>query len=90
MLLAGLALAVLSSAIPYSLEMYALPRLPAPTFGVFLSLEPVLGSLAGLLFLGERLQALQVLAIVCVIVASAGMALGGRRGEPPAIGPDPP
>ncbi len=90
MLLAGLALAVLSSAIPYSLEMYALRRLPAPTFGVLLSLEPALGALAGLLFLGERLQPLQVLAIVCVIAASAGMALGGRNGEPPAIGPDPP
>ncbi|MES2185574.1 MAG: DMT family transporter [Pseudomonadota bacterium] len=90
MLLSGLALAALSSALPYSLEMYALRRLPAPTFGVLLSLEPVMGALAGLVFLHERLQAVQWLAIACVIVASAGMAWGNRSAVPPAVGPEPP
>jgi inner membrane transporter RhtA len=90
MLLSGLALAALSSALPYSLEMYALRRLPSPTFGVLLSLEPVMGALAGLVFLHERLHAVQWLAIACVIVASAGMAWGNRSTVPPVVGPEPP
>lgn len=82
LLLAGLALAVLSSAVPYSLEMFALRRLPAQSFGILLSLEPVLGALAGLVFLHERLSVVQWIAIGCVIVASAGTAATARPPVP--------
>ena len=92
MLVAGLALAVLSSAMPYSLEMFALRRLPAQTFGVLLSLEPVMGAICGWMFLDQRLTPLQWLAIACVVSASGGVAAGAarRRGERPAVGPAPP
>lgn len=72
LLLAGLGVGVLSSAVPYSLEMVALRRLSKTTFGVMLSLEPAVGALAGLAVLGEGLTALQWAAIGSVIVASAG------------------
>ncbi|EYB67608.1 hypothetical protein DEIPH_ctg033orf0008 [Deinococcus phoenicis] len=78
-LLAGLAVAVLSSALPYSLEMAALRALPARVFGVLMSLEPAIAALSGLLFLHERLSALQWLAMLCVIAASAGISLSGER-----------
>jgi inner membrane transporter RhtA len=78
-LLAGLTVAVLSSALPYSLEMAALRALPARIFGVLMSLEPAIAALSGLLFLGERLSLLQGLAMLCVIAASAGISLSGRR-----------
>jgi inner membrane transporter RhtA len=91
MLVAGLALALLSSALPYTLEMFALRRLPAQTFGVLLSLEPVLGALSGWIFLGQRLHGIQWFAIACVVVSSSGVAAGAaRRGAAPAIGPEPP
>ena len=75
LLLLGLVVAVLSSAIPYSLEMVALKGIPKRSFGVMLSAEPAVGALAGLLILGERLAALQWLAIGCIIAASAGTIL---------------
>lgn len=78
-LLAGLAVAVLSSALPYSLEMAALRALPARVFGVLMSLEPAIAALSGLLFLHERLSALQWLAMLCVIAASVGISLSGER-----------
>jgi inner membrane transporter RhtA len=70
----GCALALISSAVPYSLEMYALTRLPARTFGVLMSGDPALGALIGLVFLGETLSLVQWTAIVCIMVASAGSA----------------
>lgn len=70
----ALGVAVLSSALPYSLEMVALTRLPARTFSVMMSLEPAIAALAGLLFLGELLQWSQWLAVAAIIVASAGAA----------------
>lgn len=76
---AALAVALLSSALPYSLEMAALRRLPAATFGVFLSTAPVIGALAGRLVLGERLSPLHWLAILLVVLASAGAALSAAR-----------
>lgn len=79
----GLAVALLSMALPYSLEMFALTRLPARTFGMLMSLEPAVGALCGFAFLHERLGMLQWLAIAAVIVASAGATLGAR--EPPAV-----
>lgn len=74
-LMLGLVVAVLSSAIPYSLEMVALKGIPKRSFGVMLSAEPAVGALAGLLMLGERLAPLQWLAIGCIIAASAGTIL---------------
>jgi len=64
--------AFLSSVIPYSLELEALRRLPAGVFGVLMSLEPAVAALAGLVILGQGLGALQVLAMACVVAASAG------------------
>ncbi|MEU6236935.1 EamA family transporter [Kitasatospora sp. NPDC047058] len=78
----GLAVAVLSSGLPYSLELLALRRLSAPTFAVLMSLAPAVGALAGFLVLGQALSASQCLAIVFVVGASAGAvrtAGAGRR-----------
>ena len=77
----GVGIAVLSSAIPYSLEMMALKHMPAKTFGLMMSLEPAVGALMGLLFLGEYLSLWQWLAIALVIVASAGSSLTAKRSE---------
>jgi inner membrane transporter RhtA len=70
----ALGVAVLSSALPYSLEMFALTRLPRATFGTLMSLEPAVGALAGWLMLGQHLSARQGLAITAIILASAGAA----------------
>ena len=70
----ALAVAVLSSALPYSLEMVALTRLPARTFSILMSMEPAIAALSGLLFLSERLTLTQWLAISAIILASAGAA----------------
>lgn len=70
----ALGVAVLSSALPYSLEMVALTRLPARTFSVLMSLEPAIAALCGLAFLGEKLLWGQWLAVAAIIVASAGAA----------------
>lgn len=72
-------MALLSSALPYSLEMMALTRLPARTFSTLLSLEPAIAALAGVALLGEHLSALQWLAMAAIIVAAAGTALSVRR-----------
>lgn len=72
LLIAGLAVGLLSSAIPYSLEMVALKRLPRRTFGILLSMEPAMGALAGLAFLHEQLTLIQWLAIGSIIAASVG------------------
>ncbi|OHT20610.1 EamA family transporter [Edaphosphingomonas haloaromaticamans] len=69
----GLVVAVLASAIPFSLEMIALKRLPRHVFGVVVSLEPAIGALAALAILGERLSLLQCLAIAALIAASVGI-----------------
>ncbi len=71
---AGLAVAVgvLSSVIPYGLEMVARRRIPAGVFGILMSLEPAAAALAALLVLGERLSWVEIVAMACVIVASVG------------------
>lgn len=70
--------AILSSALPYSLEMHALTRLPARTIGILVSIEPAMGALIGLLFLDEHLDALQWLAIAAIIGASIGALFSAR------------
>ena len=72
----GIGVAVLSMALPYSLEMVALTRLPTSTFGMLMSLEPAIGALCGFVFLHEHLGILQWLAILAVVIASAGATLG--------------
>jgi inner membrane transporter RhtA len=80
----GFAVGVLSSAIPYSLDLLALRRLPTAVFGVLTSLNPALAALAGLLVLGQQLPARQVAGIGLVMIASAGVtiATAGRRQRP--------
>jgi inner membrane transporter RhtA len=75
---AGIAVAALSMALPYSLEMFALTRLPVRSFGMLMSLEPAIGALCGFAFLHEHLGPLQWTAIIAVVVASAGATLGAR------------
>ncbi|UVE16304.1 threonine/homoserine exporter RhtA [Pseudomonas sp. LS44] len=70
----ALGVAVLSSALPYSLEMVALTRLPARTFSTLMSIEPAIAALSGLLFLHEQLSPEQWLAIAAIIIASTGAA----------------
>jgi len=79
LLAAGIGVALLSSAIPYTLEMIALKELPARTFGILMSLEPAVAALAGLLFLHEILSPRQWLAVALVIAASTGSTLTSRR-----------
>ncbi len=75
----GLVIAILSSAIPYSLEMVALKHIPANRFGVLLSVEPAIGAIAGKLLLAEQLSALQCLAIGLVMAASIGSVLTAEK-----------
>ncbi|HEX8214796.1 MAG TPA: EamA family transporter [Allosphingosinicella sp.] len=74
-LVLGLFVAILSSAIPYALEMVALQRLPANTFGTLLSIEPAMGAFMGVLILGEALLLTQWLAIGIVVISAAGAAV---------------
>lgn len=75
----GLAIAVLSTALPYSLEMVALTRLPTRTFGTLMSIEPAMGALSGMIFLGELLTFMQTLGLISIIAASVGSTLTLRR-----------
>ena len=79
----GAAVAVLSSAVPYSLELFALRRMRASVFGVLMSLEPAMAALSGLLFLGQHLRVREWLAIVCVMVASIGATRRAGANEVP-------
>jgi inner membrane transporter RhtA len=78
----GVAVALLSSAIPYSLELEALRHLPARVFGVLMSLEPAMAAMAGYVVLGEVLDAHEIAGIALVAAASAGAARGARAGPP--------
>ncbi|MGW3327619.1 EamA family transporter [Streptomyces virginiae] len=68
----GLGVAVLSSVLPYTLELLALRRMPAPTFAILMSLEPAIAATAGFLVLNQAMSALDALAIALVIAASMG------------------
>jgi inner membrane transporter RhtA len=74
----GIAVAVLSSALPYSLEMVALRRLSTQAFGTLMSFEPAIAAVAGVLVLGERLTAGQWLAVSAIVIASVGTVTGER------------
>jgi inner membrane transporter RhtA len=82
-LAAGAGVALLSSAIPYTLEMIALKALPTRTFGILMSLEPAVAAGVGLVFLREVLAPTQWLAVVLVIAASAGATLTSRTPPDP-------
>ncbi|MGE3335679.1 MAG: EamA family transporter [Rhodospirillaceae bacterium] len=69
---AGIAVAILSGALPYTLEMYALRRLPTHTFGTLMSLEPALGAVTGFILMRETLAPLHIGAIMIIVLASAG------------------
>jgi inner membrane transporter RhtA len=75
----ALAVAVLSSAIPYSLEMMVLRNMETKTFGILMSLEPAVAALAGLIFLGEFLTPVQWLAIFFIMIASVGTTVTSSR-----------
>lgn len=77
-LAAGLGVALLSSVIPYSLELEALRKMPPRVFGILMSLEPAVAALIGLVLLGESLHATQWIAVLCVVAASAGATVGAR------------
>ncbi len=81
LLVLGLGVAILSSAVPYSLELSALRTLPTRVFGVLMSLEPAVAALVGFLVLGELLDGRAVAAMVLVTTAAAGASLFGGRKE---------
>ncbi|RKS17895.1 inner membrane transporter RhtA [Flavobacterium endophyticum] len=75
----GIALALLSSAIPFTLEMKALGQLPARTFSILMSLEPAAASICAFIFLQEYLSFNEILAVAFVVTASAGSTITSRR-----------
>jgi len=77
-LVAGFGVALLSSVVPYSLELEALRKMPPHVFGILMSLEPAMAALVGLVVLEEALRASQWLAVLCVVIASAGATRGAR------------
>lgn len=79
----GAGVALLSSALPYTLELVALRRLRAAVFGVLMSLEPAAAALSGLLFLSQHLAVHEWIAIVFVVIASIGATLGAPAEEQP-------
>ncbi len=79
----GLAVALLSSVIPYGLELAALRRIPTRVFGVLMSLEPAAAALAGLVVLGQQLAARELVALALVSVASLGVTLNRTDDQPP-------
>jgi inner membrane transporter RhtA len=82
------AVALLSSALPYALEMLALRRLSTRVFGVLSALGPAMAALAGLLVLSQALGPREIIALVLVTAASVGVTIGVRRRRPP--GPEAP
>ena len=86
---AALVVAILSSVLPYSLDLEALRRLPAAVFGVLMSLDPAIAAVVGFLVLGQALGVREVIAIAMVVVASAGSAALSHREEPIGTPADP-
>ncbi|WP_223519349.1 threonine/homoserine exporter RhtA [Pseudomonas sp. GL-B-19] len=84
----AIGVAILSTALPYTLEMVALTRMPARTFGTLMSIEPAFGALSGLLFLNEYLSLSQWMAILCIILASVGATMTMGSAAKPAAAAD--
>jgi inner membrane transporter RhtA len=85
LLAAGAGVAMLSSALPYSLELEALRRLPARVFGILLSMEPAMAALAGFVILGEGLRLRDGVAIALVAAASAGASMTAAAAPAPEV-----
>jgi inner membrane transporter RhtA len=82
----GAGVALLSSVLPYTLELLALRRMPASTFAILMSLEPAIAATAGLLVLGQSMSLLEVVAIVLVVAASMGaVRTQVGRAKPPVL-----
>lgn len=79
----GVTVALLSSVVPYALELSALRRMPTRVFGILMSLEPAAAAVAGLLVLDQLLGGRELAALLLVSVASLGVTLGRREGQPP-------
>ena len=75
----GLGVAILSSALPFTLDLVAMKRLPAKSFSILTSLQPAFAAMSGLLFLGEHLTLFQWLSIACVVFASVGTTLTAKK-----------
>jgi inner membrane transporter RhtA len=75
----GIMIGILSSALPYSLEMVALRNMPAQGFSIMMSLEPAVAAVAGLIILGELLTVWQWFAVFMIIIASVGSSLGNKE-----------
>jgi inner membrane transporter RhtA len=82
----GIAVGVLSSAIPYSVELMAMERVPPTVFGVLLSLQPFMAALMGFIVLRQQVSALEATGLVMVIAASIGVTAGGKT---PSIATEP-
>ena len=82
LLLLGVALALLSSAIPFTLEISALSKMPARTFSILMSIEPAVAAISGLILLHEHLNLYQWIAVALVIIASAGATLTAKKALP--------
>ena len=82
-LLVGVCVATISSAIPISLEMVAMKRLPKEAFGIMISMEPAVAAMLAMVMLDEHLDSRQWLAIICIMAASMGSAATARRPQVP-------
>ncbi|MET0415001.1 MAG: EamA family transporter, partial [Actinoplanes sp.] len=87
LLIGGTAVALLSSVISYGLEINALRHIPTQVFGILMSLEPAAAAVAGFLVLRQRLGALEIVALVLVSAASAGVTLFRRTPTPAETAP---
>lgn len=81
----ALAVALLSSAIPYALDMVALPHIPSRLFGILMSGQPALGALSGFIILSETLSLWQLGGIIAIILASLGATVTIARNTPPPV-----
>lgn len=81
LVLTAIGVGILSSAIPYSLEMIALRKIESKHFGLLMSMEPAIGAIAGYLYLNEQLTTLQVLAIFSIIAASVGSTITASKSK---------
>ena len=77
----ALGIGLLAGVIPFGLELYAMPRMPARTFATLMALEPAFSVIAGLILLGERLATVQIAGVAAVVVAAAGAAWSGAGRE---------